>query len=157
MTLLDTNVIIYAMDPQSPFGDWARRTILDAVAGEGAAVNAVTVAELCVGDAEPEAVADRLQSWGIATVDVPAAAAQACAEAYRRYRERRLNAVGQAAPVPLPDFFIGAHAMIMGFELATADRGRFTTLFFGRLRQGVRSKDAGYGCRLSQRSRPALL
>jgi hypothetical protein len=30
------------------------------------------------------------------------------------------------APVPvmpLPDFFIGAHAGIMGWELATADRG----------------------------------
>jgi predicted nucleic acid-binding protein len=36
------------------------------------------------------------------------------------------------APVPampLPDFFIGAHARIMGWELATADRGRFHTDF----------------------------
>lgn len=129
MTLLDTNVIIYAMDQQSPFGDWARQTILDAVAGEGAAVNAVTVVELCVGDAEPEKIAERLHSWGIATVDVPAAAAEACAEAYRRYRERRLKEAGHAALVPLPDFFIGAHAMIMGWDLATADQGRFHTYF----------------------------
>jgi predicted nucleic acid-binding protein len=129
MTLLDTNVLIYAMDEQSPFGDWARRTILDAVAGDGAVVNAITIAELCVGDAEPEAVVDRLHRWGIATVDVPAAAAEACGEAYRRYRERRLIDIGHAAVVPLPDFFIGAQAMIMGWDLATADQGRFHTYF----------------------------
>jgi predicted nucleic acid-binding protein len=29
----------------------------------------------------------------------------------------------------LPDFFIGAHAQIMGWPLATADEGRFRTYF----------------------------
>jgi hypothetical protein len=31
--------------------------------------------------------------------------------------------------MPLPDFFIGAHALIMGWELATADQGRFQVCF----------------------------
>lgn len=31
--------------------------------------------------------------------------------------------------MPLPDFFIGAHAKIMGWDLATADQGRFHTYF----------------------------
>jgi len=31
--------------------------------------------------------------------------------------------------MPLPDFFIGAHAQIMGWQLATADEGRFQTYF----------------------------
>jgi len=31
--------------------------------------------------------------------------------------------------MPLPDFFIGAQARIMGWELATADRGWFHTDF----------------------------
>jgi predicted nucleic acid-binding protein len=30
---------------------------------------------------------------------------------------------------PLPDFFIGAHAQVMGWTLATADESRFTTYF----------------------------
>ena len=128
MILLDTNVLIYAFDNDSPFCSWARGVIADAVTGEGAAINAVSLAEICVGDAEPATVADRVRSWGVEILDVPAAAAEVCARAYRRYRKRRRSGPDVPA-MPLPDFFIGAHARIMGFTLATADRGRFKTYF----------------------------
>ncbi|HBL30746.1 MAG TPA: hypothetical protein DD490_28255 [Acidobacteria bacterium] len=65
MILLDTNVLIYASTGGSPFLEWARRTIAAGVSEGGAAVNAVSLAEVCVGDAEPETVADRIRSWGI--------------------------------------------------------------------------------------------
>lgn len=130
MILLDTNVPIYAFDSDSPFCQWARETIADAVGGDGAAINAVCLAEICVGDGDPRSVADRIRSWGVEILDVPTAAAEACAQAFRRYRKRRASQSGTPAPsMPLPDFFIGAHAEIMGWELATADRGRFQTYF----------------------------
>jgi hypothetical protein len=130
MILLDTNVLIYASTDQSPFLEWARRTIAVGVSEGGAAVNAVSLAEICVGDDQPETVADRLRSWGITLLDVPAAAAGPCATAYREYRERRRAESGRNAPsLPLPDFFIGAHAQVMGWPLATADEGRFRTYF----------------------------
>jgi predicted nucleic acid-binding protein len=130
MILLDTNVLIYASTDQSPFREWARRTIAAGVSEDGAAVNAVSLAEICVGDAEPESVADRLRSWGINLLDVPAAAAEPCATAYREYRKRRRAESGRdAPPLPLPDFFVGAHAQVMGWPLATADEGRFRTYF----------------------------
>jgi predicted nucleic acid-binding protein len=130
MILLDTNVLIYAFTEQSPFLEWARRTIATGVAGDGAAVNAISVAELCVGDSEPETVADRIRSWGVTILDIPAAAAELSARAYVEYRERRKAESGRDAPkLPLPDFFIGAHAQIMGWPLATADEGRFRTYF----------------------------
>lgn len=130
MILLDTNVLIYAFDPDSPFCDWARETIADSVAGNGAAINAVSLAEICVGDADPSTAADRIRSWGVEILDVPVAAADVCAKAYRRYRQRRISQSDIPVPsMPLPDFFIGAHAKIMGWELATADQGRFHTYF----------------------------
>ncbi|MND02272.1 hypothetical protein D3C83_215910 [compost metagenome] len=47
-----------------------------------------------------------------------------------KYRERRRIESGKdVPPLPLPDFFIGAHAEIMGWTLATADAGRFRTYF----------------------------
>lgn len=50
--------------------------------------------------------------------------------AYQAYRERRRAESGRDAPsLPLPDFFIGAHAQVMGWPLATADEGRFRTYF----------------------------
>lgn len=130
MILLDTNVLIYASQPDSPFHAWARDVIVSAVANEGAALNAVSLTELCVGDGSPANVAERVRKWGIALLDVPSAAAEECAEAYRHYRGRRFRDIDRPAPtMPLPDFFIGAHAKIMGWELATTDEGRFRTYF----------------------------
>jgi predicted nucleic acid-binding protein len=128
MILLDTNVLIYAFDDDSPFCEWARETIAGGVAGDGAAINAVSLAELCVGDAHPETVADRVRSWGVDVLDIPTAAAEVCAAAYREYRRRR-SSEAKTPAMPLPDFFIGAHASVMGWQLATADRGRFGSYF----------------------------
>lgn len=130
MILLDTNVLIYASDNSSPFHAWALEIIAESVSEGKAVINAVCLAELCVGEVEVEAVADRIRQWGITISDVPAAAAVPCALAYRKFRERRWSESGkQSPPMPLPDFFIGAHAMIMGWEVATADRGRFSSYF----------------------------
>jgi predicted nucleic acid-binding protein len=130
MILLDTNVLIYAFDDDSPHHSWSRRTIADAVGDGGASINAVSLAEICVGDEEPATVADRIRSWGVEILDVPAAAAEVCAKAYHRYRQKRRSESGKDAPrMPLPDFFIGAHAQILDWDLASVDPGRFRTYF----------------------------
>ena len=130
MTLFDTNILIYAFDPDSPYYDWSKQMIADGVSGDGAAINAVALAELCVGDEDPASVADRVRSWGVEILDIPAAIADRCAAAYRLYRERRSIQSGRDAPAtPLPDFFIGAHAEVMSWDLATADESRFRSYF----------------------------
>lgn len=128
MILLDTNVLIYASDASSPYG--LEKTVSDAVAGEGAVINAATLAELCVGDAEPSTVADRIRGWGVEALDIPVAAAEISARAYLGYRRRRGRDSGKDSPsMPLPDFFIGAHAQIMGWTFAIADADRYRTYF----------------------------
>ena len=130
MTLLDTNVPIYASQRGSSHYEWARSIVAQAVSAEGAAINAVCLAEICVGEPDPAAAADRIRSWGVQIVDVPVAAAEACAAAYRLYRKRRQRQSGYDSPrTPLPDFFIGAHAQLMDWTLATADSARFKTCF----------------------------
>jgi predicted nucleic acid-binding protein len=128
--LLDTNVLIYAFDPDSPLHAWARQTIAEAVSGDGGAIDVISLAEICVGDAEPNAVAERIRRWDVDILDLPVAAAEVCAAAYREYRLRRHAQSGLASPrLPLPDFFVGAHAVVMGWPLATADSRRFATYF----------------------------
>ncbi|MGH9382047.1 MAG: type II toxin-antitoxin system VapC family toxin [Thermoanaerobaculia bacterium] len=130
MIFLDTNVLIYAADRGSRYWHWARETLADAVAGGGAVINTVVLAEVCVGDLDPDTAADRIRSWGVEILDLPTAAAPVCAKAYLAYRQRRAAESGEESPrLPLPDFFIGAHAEIMGWPLATADPGRFKTYF----------------------------
>lgn len=130
MILLDTNVLIYASNAGSPLHDWARGVVADGVAGGGAAIDTVVLAEVCVGQRQPETAADHIRSWGVDILDVPVAAAEPCARAFRAYRARRADATGQQIqPVPLPDFFIGAHAEVLDCPLATADDRRFSTYF----------------------------
>ena len=130
MILLDTNVLIYASSPESDFHEWAVSTIAGSVAGDGCAVDSVSLAEICVADSDPSSVTDRLGRWGVAIVDTPASAAVACAAAFCTYRVRRRRQSGSDAPrMPLPDFFIGAHAHVRGWDLATADPQRFRSYF----------------------------
>ena len=132
MILLDTNVLIYAFAPESPFHAWARSVIADHVSTEGVVVNAVCLAELCVGDVDPGTAADRIRSYGVSIMDVPVACAAPAAAAYQRYLEnRKSGGHGSISRIPLPDFFIGAHALVMNWQLVTADQGRFGTYFPG--------------------------
>lgn len=131
MTLLDTMVIVYARTPDSPFHEWAIDVIAAAVIGEGAAVSAVSCAELCAEDGvDPEAVVRAINDFGIHILDFPASAAGVGGLAYRAYRHKRKAESHKDAPkIPLPDFLIGAHAEVYGWSLATNDAQRFRAYF----------------------------
>lgn len=130
MTLLDTNVLVDFQDTDSPFHAWAANVIKDAVSTEGAAVNALTVAELVSGGMERKALDQSLNDAGIEIHDLPTEAAYPCGKAYRRYKmQRKISGGGIGPSTPLPDFFIGAHAEAMGWKLATRDSQRFKTYF----------------------------
>jgi hypothetical protein len=129
MTLLDTNVIVDALDRSQANHQWAKKQIEDVVAEEGGGISVVTLAELCAGarnplDAEPE-----IKRLGLTVHDLPAVAAT-CGKAYRRYVIARRNSGGGLSPkMPLPDFFIGAQAEVMDWKIATRDHGRFEKYF----------------------------
>jgi predicted nucleic acid-binding protein len=131
VTLLDTNVVIDAQNEGSSFFERSRKLIGEAVATTGAAVNAVILAELCAGKSNiADLVQTELREAGVQLFDLPADAAPICGRAYRQYRlSRRKSAGGQPPATPLPDFFIGAHAELMGWKLATRDSERFRLYF----------------------------
>jgi len=130
MILLDTNVVVDALDKDQAHHSWSKKQIEDAVTGEGGGISVVTLAELCAGARDPENVEPEIKRWGISVHDLPAAVAVVCGRAYRRYVTARRSSGGSVPPkMPLPDFFIGAHAEIMGWKIATRDEERFEKYF----------------------------
>lgn len=100
--LLDTNVLINAFDPDAPFHTWASSLLRKSLLGDGAAINPVILAELCVGDAHPDRMAERLEDLGIVLLDLPVRAGPRCAQAYAGFLENRRKQPGPAAPkIPL--------------------------------------------------------
>lgn len=130
MILLDTNIII---DAHYGAGDErinARSLISLAVTDTGAAINCVALAELYAGPRGGEAIEEDMRRAGITILDIPVGAAAICGRAYMRYRlARRRSGGGKAPSMPLPDFFIGAHAELMGWKLATRDVERYHIYF----------------------------
>ena len=131
MILLDTNLVVDAQNPSSPFYPSSQQIIRDALSADGAGINAVILAELCAG--RPEAIDDlkaELEAALIGLFDLPSQAAPVCGAAYARYRSARQRSGGAAAPtIPLPDFFIGAHAELMEWSLASRDTERYQRYF----------------------------
>ena len=132
MILLDTNVII---DAHYGVGDHrvrATNLISSAVNNNGAAINCMTLAELYAGPRRGEDIEEDMRRAGVAIFDLPVGAAAICGRAYRRYRlARRRSGGGEAPSIPLPDFFVGAHAELMGWKLATRDAERYRIYFPG--------------------------
>ena len=130
MILLDTNVIIDANCGVGNDQVRARNLISSAILDSGAAINCVTLAELYAGPKRGEEIEDDMRRAGIVVLDLPVDAAAICGRAYRRYRLARTRSGGGKAPsMPLPDFFIGAHAELMGWKLATRDVERYRIHF----------------------------
>jgi hypothetical protein len=130
MILLDTNIVVDALDKKQAYHAWSKKQIEDAVVVEGGGISVVTLAELCAGAREPENVETEVKRLGITVHDLPAAVAVVCGKAYRRYVTARRESGGTSPPrTPLPDFFIGAHAEIMGWKIATRDEERFKKYF----------------------------
>jgi predicted nucleic acid-binding protein len=127
MKLLDTTVILGALDPGERNHLWCRNQM-----GSGdLLVNTAVLAELCV-QSDEERLREWLEGQGIAIVSLPSTAAGPAGRAFGTYLERR-RAAG-ALPLgrmPLPDFLIGAHAVVENQALLTRDGRRYRQAFPG--------------------------
>jgi predicted nucleic acid-binding protein len=124
MTLVDTNVLLDLATDDPVWADWSVRH-LDAAAVKGPLViNDVVYAELSVGFERIEELDDLIDDAGITLEEIPREALFLAGKAFRRYR-----AAGGSRMGVLPDFFIGAHAAVLGLPLLTRDAKRYHTYF----------------------------
>lgn len=87
-------------------------------------INPIVYGEVSVRFSRIEDLDAAIPSSLFAREPIPFAAAFLAAKASNMYRRR-----GGIQRSPLPDFLIGAHAAIAGYDLLTRDRGRFKTYF----------------------------
>jgi hypothetical protein len=89
-------------------------------------VNPIIFSALCMGFTRESDLDRTLSEAGIRRLPLPFAAAWSASRAFASYRKR-----GGPRTAPLPDFFIGAHALVEGLTLLTRDARRYRTYFAG--------------------------
>ncbi len=124
MTLIDTNVLLDIVTRDQRWAVWSVAQ-LDAAAVRGPiAINDVIYAELSVRFAIIETLEAFLDRADIVLVATPRSALFLAGKVFQRYR-----AAGGVRSSILPDFFIGAHAAVMGLRLLSRDPKRYRTYF----------------------------
>jgi predicted nucleic acid-binding protein len=109
MTLVDTNVLLDIATNDSKWATWSLRRH-DAAAIRGPVlINAVVYSEFSIGYARIEEVNEVLADVDLALAETPRPALFLAGKAFQRYRAR-----GGVRTSVLPDFFIGAHALLPG-------------------------------------------
>lgn len=122
--LVDTNVLLDVIEGDPVWQGWSVQAIDRLKLSERLIVNPVVYAELSVDFPQMAEVDAALAAMDITLAEIPRAALFMAGKAFRQYRAR-----GGGRSGVLPDFFIGAHAAILGVPLLTRDAGRYRTYF----------------------------
>lgn len=127
MILVDSNILIDVATYDPIWHDWSRRQLdRSALAGDELAINDIVYAEVSVRYPSADALDEVLAAIRIGMASIPREALFLAARAFQRYR-----AAGGIRTGVLPDFFVGAHALITRSALITRDPRRFRTYFPG--------------------------
>ena len=124
MTLVDANVLLDLVTDDPNWAEWSV-SALEAASLEGPLlINDVIYAELSVRYERIEDLDTFLDGIDVEIGVMPRAALFLAAKVFMQYRRS-----GGARTGVLPDFFIGAHAAVLGLPLLTRDVGRYRTYF----------------------------
>lgn len=122
--LVDSNVLLDVLTEDPAWFDWSAQALERTAARTQPCINVLIYAEVSIGFERVEALEEALPAADFTRLPVPWDAAFLAGKAFLRYRR-----AGGERRSPLPDFLIGAHALIAGIPLLTRDAARYRTYF----------------------------
>jgi predicted nucleic acid-binding protein len=122
--LVDSNIIldIFLDDPN--WADWSESVLANYSVFTTLYINSIVYTEVSIGFEKIEEVEAALHKGGFQMLEIPKEALFLAGKVYLRYRESRWT-----KRFPLPDFYIGAQAAVLGLDLITRDVDRYRTYF----------------------------
>jgi len=123
---VDTNVLLDLVTDDPDWAGWSQQQLDHAAARDDLTINDIVYAELSIGYERMEELDAMIQTAGLTIAAIPRPALFLAGKAFQRYR----SAGGRKTGV-LPDFFVGAHAVIADAALITRDAARYRSYFPG--------------------------
>ena len=121
---MDSNVILDVVTEDPNWMDWSAAALTRQADAGGLVVNPVVYAEVAARFEQIEDLEAALPEDYYERQALPWEAAFLAGRSFVRYRRR-----GGRRRSPLPDFYIGAHALVRGMTLLTRDAKRYRAYF----------------------------
>jgi len=126
LILVDTNVLVDLVTDDPLWAEWSQQQLDIAAIQDELAINDIVYAELSVRYARIEELDAMIRGARLVNATMPRPALFLAGKVFQRYR----SAGGTRTGV-LPDFFLGAHAVVSDCVLITRDAARYRTYFPG--------------------------
>ena len=124
MVLVDTNVVIDVWHDHREWFAWSAAQLRAQSQVHELAINPIIYSELSLSYESIETLDSRVADLKLMLLELPRAALFLAGHAFRRYRR-----AGGGKSGVLPDFFIGAHAAVLGCAILTRDAARYRSYF----------------------------
>jgi predicted nucleic acid-binding protein len=124
MILIDTNILLDIVTDDPVWADWSQQQLSAAALSDRLAINPMVYAEFASRFTRIEDIDVVLESVDIVVAEMPRSALFLAGQVFKAYRRR-----GGPRTSVLPDFFIGAHATVVGAPLLTRDPRRYRSYF----------------------------
>jgi predicted nucleic acid-binding protein len=124
LILVDTNVLIDVAAGQEQWSAWSLAQLAAAKQAGELVINSIIYAEFSMGFDSHAECQREITRFGMTILELPTKALFRAGQAFIGYRKQGGSRTGV-----LPDFFIGAHADVLGVPLLTRDEGRYRTYF----------------------------
>ncbi len=124
MLLVDTNVLVDIFQNDPDWADWSVRQLRAQAQAHELAIDPIIYAELSLSFESVAALDRAVAGLGLQFRDLPRPALFLAARAFAQYR----RAGGTKGNV-LSDFFVGAHAAVIGCGIITRDARRYRSYF----------------------------
>ena len=122
--LVDANIFIDIFEKDPVWWEWSVSQLKEQLLKRRLFINSIIYAEISNEFATQEPLDAYLANAGVMVLNIPKQAAFLAGKAFVQYRKN-----GGAKTNVLSDFFIGAHAQVMGVPILTRDVRRYRTYF----------------------------
>ena len=121
---MDTNVLVDVLEDDPDWADWSVRQLRAQSQVHELLINPVIYAELSLTFDSVQSLDDAIEGMGIIVKELPRPALFLAGKAFVKYRRG-----GGSKGNVLADFFIGAHAAVLGCSILTRDARRYRSYF----------------------------
>lgn len=124
MLFVDTNVLVDVLEDDPDWADWSVRQLRAQSQVHELLINPVIYSELSLTFESVGALDEAIEGMGLSVRELPRAALFLAGKAFVKYRRG-----GGSKGNVLADFFIGAHAAVLGCAILTRDARRYKNYF----------------------------